>query len=117
MDISPTRDFAQEELDEDRVRRLEELVPTDELTTALGVFYFKDADPREVIAYGLLRTACGYHTGGELRAVMQDLKLVGRPNTYQKVPALREKGREYLWAFFQPVPPEPERRIRPEYNW
>ena len=78
----------------------EEIVPDDQLKAASEYANFGSAQPREVLAYGLLQTACGYHTGGTVRAIMLDLKLVSIRRNPMKPPALLKRGREYLWAAF-----------------
>ena len=80
--------------------RPEEIVSDAELKEASGYANFGTASPREVLAYGLLQTACGYHTGGTVRSIMRDLNMVGLPKNRHKAPTLRKRGREYLWAAF-----------------
>ena len=80
--------------------KVEEIVTNEQLEKVSGHANFGSADKREVLAFGLLQTACGYHTGGTVRSIMEDLRLIGDRKDRFAVPNLRKRGREYLWAAF-----------------
>lgn len=82
----------------------EELIPDEEMIQAFANADFGSTSKRDILAGSLLKTACGYHTGSTARAILVDLRLVssGRVDP-MKVPTLRKRGREYLWACFHNV--------------
>ena len=82
----------------------EELIPDEEMIKAFANADFGSASWRDILSSSLLKTACGYHTGGTARAIMVDLRLVSTnvPGSRRLgVPILRKRGREYLWACFR----------------
>lgn len=75
------------------MRSLEELVSTEELNEKFTYANFGRQSNRNVVAYALLKVACGYHNGSTSQWIIETLGLC-------KNFKLTEKGREYLYTAF-----------------
>lgn len=55
---------------------------------------FGDANRRHLIKWSLMKRVSGWHDGGTITFICQNLKLLGKTHK------LTQKGRRYLWAAF-----------------
>lgn len=76
----------------------DEIISDAEVDHVHGNANFGSTPKRDVIAHALLKTACGYSTGHTARTIIEEHGLVGSGGDLRKLPRLRKKGREYLWA-------------------
>lgn len=75
--------------------RVEEIVGDGHLNKVWGNANFGSISRRELVAFSLLKCACGYYTGFTARQILIELELVN-----EKEWTLTKKGKEYLWAAF-----------------
>lgn len=55
---------------------------------------FGKISKRDVVKYGLLKCASGFHQGSTSKAIIREHGLIGKNYT------LTKKGKKYLWAAF-----------------
>lgn len=75
--------------------KVEEIITDDEVDNIHGHANFGSTSKRGVIAFSLLKYACGFYTGSTARRIVTDHRLIT-----PKGKKLTKKGREYLWAVF-----------------
>ena len=74
--------------------KIEEITSDDEIERVHAYANFGDISKRDVVRYGLLKCASGYHQGYTAEQIIKEHGLIGKNNT------LTKKGRTYLWAAF-----------------
>ena len=75
--------------------RLQELVTEEELNKVWGNANFGSALKRDVIKYGILKRASGYHNGHTCDCILKELGLIS-----EKTKEPTAKGRDYMWSAF-----------------
>lgn len=78
----------------------ESIITDEEVERVHANANFGTMTKRDVVAFALLKAACGYHSGGTARSIIIEHGLTSNPSNPMNVPTLRKKGREYLWACF-----------------
>ncbi|MBL4800290.1 MAG: hypothetical protein JKY45_00250 [Emcibacter sp.] len=74
--------------------KVEDIISDDEIDRVHAYASFGDISKRDVVRYGLLKCASGYHQGHTTGQIIKEHGLVGKNMT------LTKKGRRYLWAAF-----------------
>jgi hypothetical protein len=72
-----------------------ELVTDEELNRVHGNANFGDCSKRDVLRFGVLKCASGYHQGYTSKTICIEHGLITEKN-YK----LTDRGRKYLWAAF-----------------
>ena len=84
----------------DLTAKPEEIISDEEIERIHGHANFGSVSKRSVVDEAVLKTSCGYHTGGTARSIIIEHGLAKSQNDPNKVPKLTAKGRLYLWSAF-----------------
>lgn len=75
------------------MKKLEEMVPLDEILNVQGTSNFGSMSPREIVNDGVFKVLMGYACGSTQLSILQKLKMISNESIYN--PSLTEKGMEY----------------------